>query len=363
MSAKLAISVVACVAVASSALAAREERPAAERPRLPVLEVVDRFPLPPEQGQVVVDLRPANRDTAYLAGGENVGVIEVRLTPGLPTEKTIAPAARRLRLPTIRRVSVTPRWIVLASLGQMVWRRNEGDDPATGWMRKKERGFFHDFDTRGDEIVMLGGPDLETYDRKSRGGIVWRADLSAGLDRWEPVHESSEVFADLELLYSEAALGSIRYLPRGGLLVVPSFLPGVLEFATSLRLKSHWQKEDLWHDGLWKAEKGWSGGAVTPETFLRFLEAGRTIESILTLPEGPAILVRQPQNGGPRYRLGVLGQDIEWFDLPNLHISPVAQLRGYADTQGRLVLVGVRRNALASASIADNEIVRLRLPG
>ena len=49
MSVKLAIGV-ACLAAASAALASREKSSADAAPTLPVLEIVGRFPLPPEQG-------------------------------------------------------------------------------------------------------------------------------------------------------------------------------------------------------------------------------------------------------------------------------------------------------------------------
>ena len=276
--------------------------------------------------------------------------------------RAVAPAARKLRLPKIRRVAVTDRWIVVSSLGQMAWRRNEGDDLGAGWSWKKERGFFHDFDIQGDQILMLGFPDIDAFDRSSRGGVVWRANLPDGLDRWEVVYESKEAYADLDVIRSEAALGSLRFLPRGGFLVVPSFVPGVLEFSAGGRLKSRWSNEELWAGEHWGAERVWTGGEVTPESFLSFLQARRTIDSIVALSEGPAILVREPDKGGARYRLGVLGSEVQWYDVPALDISPVAQLRGFVDGRGHIVISGIRRNALAAASIPQNEIVLLRMP-
>lgn len=342
--------VVAAVALVTlAAWAAEKEAP------LPALEVVNRFELPGSTDKAgFVDVRWASKDSVYLA--DHYGTItEVRLAKGLPEIRRVAPPPRDSGLRTIRHLAITDRWIVVAHMATVAWRRNE---PDSHWQVTKQRAFFHDFDISGDEIVMLGWPPGKGYEGLERGGMVWRANLSDGLDRWDVLYESAELARDLESIRTNFSLGSIRFLRRGGFVVGPSFVPGVLQLSASGTVKRRWSPRELWGE----EQKAWTSGQRDPEKLAGFLAAGRTVDQVLALPEGPAIVVRESQGGRPRYRLGLLGPEIQWFEIPVDDRSGMARLRGDVDDKGRIVLARVLRVPFRIAFVGTSEVVVLRLP-
>jgi len=328
----------------------------------PTLKVVGRFAVPGKAGGVLVDARWAGKNSIYLADLRD-GVSEVRLAEGLPQIRRVTPPAAVMGMPLIENVAISDKWIVVAHEGKIAWKPVGGGE----WQVTKGMGICHGLDIRGDDIVMLGFPDGETYER-SRGGMVWQANLAKGLDAlhgWKVLHESEEVAGDINRMRQDAALGSIRFVPQGGVAVAPNFLPGVLSFSDSGSFKQRWGSEDLW-GGEVRAkaegpeEKGWQEGSFGKDELRRFLASRRTIDAILPLPEGPAIVVRESKGDEARYRLGVLGPKVRWYDIPVGNLSAMARLRGDADKNGRIVLVGVERGP--TAPVSQSEILVLELP-
>jgi hypothetical protein len=350
--------ILAFAAVLLSLLASTAAEEKAGSP--PALEVVSRFALIEKPGQDFVDLRWAGRNSIYLADRRD-GIAEVKLEEGLPEVRRLSPRTAQMEVPMMEHMAVSDKWMVAARVGRMAWKAVDGGE----WQALSEIGYYHGFDIRGDEIVMLGVPHTEHFEHW-RGGVVWRSDLSKGLSRWEVLYESEEAAQDFYVLNLQAALGSIRYLPRGGFVVAPNFLPGVLLFSASGSLKRQWTPEELWGGG--KAGNGegvgnvqaWRNWRYEPEVLARLLASRRLIDEVLPLPEGPAIVVREPRSDAARYRLGVLGPEIRWYDIPLGNVSPLARLRGDADEKGRIVLAAVER--WPTAPVSSSEILVLRLP-
>ena len=195
---------------------------------------------------------------------------------------------------------------------------------------------------------------------------MWRADLSKRLSRWDVLYESEMIAQDARVMDQEAVLGSIRFLRNGGIVAAPNFVPGVLLFSPLGSLERRWTPEDLWGDGnpgrgrAPGEEEAWRKTKFGREELRRILGERRTIDEVLPLPEGPAIVVREPRGEEARYRLGVLGPEVRWYDIPVRNVSPLARLRGDADEQGRIVLVAVERGP--NARVASSEVLVLRLP-
>jgi hypothetical protein len=324
------------------------------------LELVARLEVPQETVGSITDVRWAGSDSIYLAVHDRIS--EVRLTPGLPEIRRLAQLTPETRMRRIRHLAVSPQWIVVSSLGRIAWRSVGG----TEWnVKSGEPGFIHEIDVRGDELIILGSPDATNYDR-APGGIVWRADLSGGLTRWNVVYQDSRVADDFEVIRVEHALGSIRYLSDEEVLVAPTFIPGALLLSPSGKLRRGWRAEELErgsrHQGESRVREWWTGGALAPAEWHRFLAAHQTIEEVLALPEGPGVVVREPSANGVRYRLGVLGPKVRWYDIPVGDLSSAAQLRGDVDAHGRIVLAGVMRSAAEVARVSVSEVLVLRLP-
>jgi len=322
--------------------------------KLPTLKVVGRFTLPERADRRLVDLRWAGKDSVYLADLTG-GVAEARLADGLPEIRRVAPPALRVGLPVIRNMAISDKWIVVAHLAKIAWKPVAGGS----WRLREKRGYIHELDIRGDDLVILGFPDIETYER-APGGIVWQSDLSKGLDHWDVLYESKEVAHDLDVVRLEAALGSLRFLQGGGFVVAPNFVPGVLRFSSSGAVKERWSPEELGASVKeWQGDSKTEAERVPLKDLRRFLTAQSTIEDVLALREGPAIVVREPRGNQVRYRLGVLGAEIQWYEIPVGEVNAMAWLRGDADTRGRIVLAAVERAPTAPGS---GDIIVLQLP-
>lgn len=330
------------------------------------LEVVSRFALSPQV--TLGDIRWASKDSVYLADMHN-GVNEVRLAEGLPKIRQVAPPARDLRLPMIHHVAVSDRWIVMGNLGRIVWKKVDGD----AWGERLALGAYFDFDIDGDKLVILGWPPGKKYEHEKwdNGAIVWETDLSSTLQDWDALYESKEVarLAQLHggLAGSDLTQGSIRFLERGGYLVHPSFVPGVLQLSASGAVKRQWGPEELWGKAKTRSQALDATQLMgDPESqlknFERFLAGGDTVEVVLALREGPGIVVREPKSKGARYRLAVLGPETRWYDVPDLRVSPLAQIRGDVDARGRIVLAGTTRTPDESLPVSESEVVVLILP-
>jgi hypothetical protein len=72
------------------------------------------------------------------------------------------------------------------------------------------------------------------------------------------------------------------------------------------------------------------------------------------------LVVREPKGDEARYRLGVLGPEVQWYDIPVGDLSSFARLRGDVDEDGKIILVGVERGP--TARISKSEVIVLRLP-
>ena len=333
------------------------EKTPEERPRL---EVVARYALPAGRRSAVTDIRWASKSSVYLLHPLD-GVVEVELAEGLPEVRRVTPAAKALGLAAITNMASSSALVVGNPAARLAWTSLD-DDALTAPPKarvKKEAGWAQDIDIRGEEVLLLGSPDRSSY-LASNGGVLWRSRLSERLDPWEVLHESRAVAHDWEVLENGLAPGSLRFLRNGEIAVAPNFLPGVLLFSSSGALKKSWTPEELWGSDEvmeWTGER-----QIGRQNLKSYLSKQRLIEEVLPLPRGPAIVVREPKGQGARWRLAVLGAEIEWYEIPASDITAVARLRGDADERGRIVLVGTPREMFAEALVAQNEVIVLSLP-
>jgi hypothetical protein len=325
-----------------------------EAPRL--LEVEHRFALP--DGAVVHDVRWASDDTVYVADYYR-GVYEVELEEGLPETRAITPPSARMGVRGgAFHLAVADGDLLLASIINLASRPiDAAPEVLEAGALKRQRGYFQDIDLSGDEIVILGIPDLPTY-KQERGCFVWRGELSEQLDEWACLLGSEEVAEDYGVLRrSEYAVGSLRFLPRGGFVAVPNFLPEVVLFSPSGSVKRRWTTEEIF--GL-RDQPDWEAGTMVEE-WESLLAVRTVIDEVLPLRRGPGLLVRTPTSGAAEWRLGVLEDDVRWYGVP---VAPhgSARLRGDVDEKGRIVVVTVPRSMHEAAAISSAELLVLRLP-
>lgn len=365
-----ALFVVAAVLALSLTLAARPAAAKDDSAAAPKLEVLARYEVPATY-QKVTGIQWAGKDSVYL-GDFTQGVVEVELRKGLPRLEQLLGTLQIQRdagLPGIVRFHVSDDWVV-ALHTRFAWaRRSSGHGPYLPTIERMPSGAF-DFDVDGTSLVMWGGPDIPRW-KKDRSGMLWRADLTKGLERWEVLYKVDKVAAHPGLLDEGwVARGSVKILDDGDILLAPNtprVLPPVLLFSSSGKLKQTWTANQLWSDGEGQVPGGgdaelWRDRDVSETRFFQHLARARTVDAVLELPQGPAIVVREPRHGATRWRLALLSPEVRWFDIPTGTLSSVAQLRGDADKEGRIVLVGTTRELYEKAQLANNQLLVVRLP-
>lgn len=336
----------------------------------PRLEVLARYPVP-DMDDRIMDVQWAGKDSIYIALFDR-GVVEVELREGLPELAHLfgtKPGKPNLRLPAIDRFAISDTWIV-AAWNRFAWaRRDSGGGPAAASVQRTINGMF-DFAVDDSTVVLWGRPD-EAHWRKAKGGLLWKADLGKGLDTWEVLYENDEAAADPALVRENwTASGSVAFLGGGDIVLAPNaprVLPTVLRFSSTGKLKETWTAGEIWGDGSEilddREEARWTdhrprGG----EDYEAFLNNRRIVDAVLGLPEGPAIVVREPDGGAARWRLAVLAPEIRWYEIPVKNVSSAAQFTGDADVEGRIVMVGATRELHEEVRVTENEVLVMRLP-
>lgn len=341
-----------------------------ESEELPELEVLARYEVPERYDQIT-GVQWAGKDSVYL-GLFDRGVVEVDLRDGLPEVDHLFGTRGEpphLGLEKIVRFDVSDDWIV-GLYDRFAWApQSSGGGPAVPMVQRTGSGAFT-FAVDGDRIVLLGLPNIEHW-KENAGGILWRADLSKGLDSWDVLYKNEEIATNPRLFnVTLATRGSVEFLDDGDVLLapnVPGILPTAMRFSYQGKLKETWNAEELWEsreegDAVSGEEEAWTEGLVSGKTFGKFLSRRRLVDAILALPEGPALVVREPKGSEARWRLVVLSPEVRWYDIPVTRISSVAQFRGDADNEGRIVVVGAIRELWDEAQVKQNEVVVMRLP-
>ncbi|MFP3940220.1 MAG: hypothetical protein ACLF0P_07930 [Thermoanaerobaculia bacterium] len=323
----------------------------------------------PATDDPILGVQWAGKRSVYLAYFKH-GVVEAALREGLPEVRHVLATRSEpphVGLRSIVRFDVSQDWVV-AWHARFAWApQTSGKGPVVPTVQRRTCG-ARDFAVDGDTIVMLGIPDAEEWE-KTDGGLVWRADLSKGLDEWEVLYENDAFAANPRLLnVITDAGGSLALLADGNLLVAPNApgaIPPVLRLSARGKVKEVWTAEELWGDPT----ERWAEGEVGldpfgSKEFKELLGARRTVDAVLALPEGPAIVVREPKDGTSLWRLGVLSPEVRWYDIPlgEGDLTSVAQLRGDADDDGRIVLVGTIRELHEGLHVSKNQVLVARVP-
>ena len=154
-------------------LGATEEE--GNRPRL---ELIARYSLSTDTAPA--DLRWAGKSSVYLADLFH-GVREVELTEGLPVLRQVMPPAKNVGLVCIVHMAASSEAVLVSHVGgAMAWDRPQTDALTEAPKRRKKAGQLQDLDIRGDEVIVLGVPDVKAFEASGMGGVVWRSLLSSG---------------------------------------------------------------------------------------------------------------------------------------------------------------------------------------
>lgn len=235
---------------------------------------------------------------------------------------------------------------VSAPMSQLVWVDRSkvgvsGQLGAWGTPDTAPISFFEDIDVFGNKLAILGLMRSE-HGMSPDGAVAWIGHLSKGEVTLEPLAYSKAGKGARPFdACSVFAVGKVRFLADGRLLLVPGAEPGVYLYNSEGKLLRTWDTSSL---GLnlrcdFDDEKLILFNSDV-HARLDYINRFSTVDEILPTEAGPAILIRWADERGTYWKMAVLGEDgvVEMMDVPVRSPSTRAHLRGDV-LDGKILLV------------------------
>ncbi len=219
-------------------------------------------------------------------------------------------------------------------------------------------GLAHDIDVHDGVVALLGVADVAAYEKGADRPIVWVADLDSGLERWRPLAltEKATNARDAQIFrhFKNAALGAIRFLPDGRLVVAVPQLGVFILSSPGRVLERHGLGELLREAGAQDltASARDDDGKVADEPMigevpdsgeaprdLKALDRVVLVDDILAFKDGPGFLLRLRGGGGFVWKLILLTASPEVLDVPITVSAAGVRLRGDVDDRGRIAIL------------------------
>lgn len=324
-------------------------------PTVQTLELLSKFEIPaaPMPASTARDIRWASDSTLYLAFG-SAGVGEFEIGEELTLKKEIFAPRNREGAKTIKNLwnlAVSKDHIVgFSATGDIVRRKTSSESEM---QLASLQGFLEAMDVDGDKIFLLGQPGWPKF-KESGWSFLWTATIGSGLTDWKAI-------GDLQLATSEdarplmnRALGSLRLLSNGDILVVPVVKPGVFLYSSSGKMTNSWTQSELESslvgalglaatEGVLPEEGRFSGSdiAVDAEQINGELQKRRLIvEDVVPIGKKPGIVVRYRSPDHTGFYLAVLSSETTWYKLPmKAHPATVRVRSDALPRKGKLALL------------------------
>jgi hypothetical protein len=200
-------------------------------------------------------------------------------------------------------------------------------------------GAVRDFDVYKNRVAILGSW-LEDRHWAGDGAIGWVGTLGTKLEDLRPIlFPSTAGGASYNCKFN--SYGGVRFFSDGSLVFVSAIDPGVYLYGPDLKLAYAWQTDKLGFLDRCDLSHEQSGTyGFNPEARTRWLAQNVTVDEVLPMPEGPALILRGVADRTVHWTLLQLrkGKDPFRVELPFTAPSDAADLRG--DVQGnRLVFI------------------------
>ena len=281
------------------------------------------------------DLRWASDESVYLALGPK-GVVEMSLQPFGERIETIVPGTGTPGGFFFSQHLATHGEEILAGAfrAALTWRTRK--DP----VRKEAESFdfIEDLDFHGGKVIVLGARRDAAGEYAPEGGIAWFGTLTAGLEDLRPVvFDSRGPRAPNLNACPFFGLGSTRFLADGSFVVVPGVQAGAHHFDAAGKLLRTWDTVALGlSDDCARLSREEAARIDPAPERWEWLDARRTLDEIVPLPEGVGLLVRSVQGGRQQWELIVLALDGGVRGRVPLPISPINEITHLkADLRGR----------------------------
>lgn len=253
---------------------------------------------------------------------------------------TVMPPADRGGFFISGRIAAGHKHLVVGSpLGGFAWIPI--DSRLAGRMSHKGLMTVMDIDARGDIVAVLGADSGDVQGLARDGVIAWTGSLSKGLADMRPLMKGRAKPGGKDM--ARCAIletGAIRFMRDGSMVVVPGVEPGVYRYDDRGKLIQTWDTGPL----------GIVDDCAITDTELSLLArdfahrsewlASRvTVDDILPLRSGPALLLRRVESGVTKWDLVTLPFQgkMERVALPVTMPTPRAHLRG--DVRGDQIVL------------------------
>jgi hypothetical protein len=329
------------------------------------LRILARYPVPAAPSPAT-DVRWASDDAVYLARFKD-GVSEVALDGKLSQRRRMVPGeATFTRYHGYQHLAVTRGALVFASGDHTIGWRPLATDPAGlvrfDWWEGHDN---EDIDAAGDRLALLGFPD--TTDPAKEGALVWLGSLEKHLEDLHPILMESAA-PGVHPLYRCVGMeiGAVRFLEDGSLFVVPGVQPGAHLFSADGKLLRSWDARDLGLDTDCRdipEEQEKQRFRGHPDERLAWVNEHRSLDDVVSLPQGPGLIVRSRVGGKVHWQLRVLAtQGVTTYEIPVASDHAFDRIR--ADSRkGKLVLLISPHNSyLSGGAKSPGELVVAELP-
>lgn len=268
----------------------------------------------------------------------------------------------------VRFAAASQSFLAMSSVAHEL--RWSGRGPFGGLSGTLDIEFIEGIDLHGNALAVLG---LQRYDdgMARDGAVGWVARLGVDPVTLKPfVFSAAKPGAPAFDFCAFFGLGGVRFLPDGRLVVVPGAESGILLFDQDLKLVSTWDTEALGvgADCRFDVQRMMMLRA-NEEARLQYVNGFRTVDAILALASGPALVIREPRGDGTRWKLVLLrtGGTTHSMELPVETSYPFANLHG--DSRGNAITllytelvpgVGARGGKVIELLLVDDPIAEDR---
>lgn len=154
-----------------------------------------------------------------------------------------------------------------------------------------------DMDAGGGSLVILGSQRTNGQWAPD-GGIAWFGNLENGLAGVKPILFSSTSSNAKSIGYCGQLLtGGVRFFPNGSFVVVPGVDPGIFLFDALGRLIRTWETDGLGFLDRCPLDDAQARSLGSLEPRMAWINRNRVIDEVLSLDQGPAVIVRTVAGG------------------------------------------------------------------
>lgn len=268
-----------------------------------VIKVVSDQPLPASLSRAS-DVRWADDQTVYLSLVRE-GTVQVAVDPlGGKVREVIPGSTKPGEFWASFRLGASSRYLAVAApFGSLTWLPLGRPQP-----RKELELDVMDLDVREDRLVALGARRDDRGQWAPTGAIAWLGSLDQELRDLKPVlFDNRGPGAPSLNACGSFELGAVRFMNDGSFLVVPGVQPGVHLYDASGKLLRTWDTGTLGIDTDCPSLTAEQARRLQePVARVAWLNQQRTVDDVLSLPQGPALLVKHVTAGQTRWDLKVL---------------------------------------------------------